>query len=51
MAQRQIVPSHAKTIDRPLCVVRGAQMWLVCVEADGPDRDKRSIECPGCENR
>lgn len=49
MAQHQTVPSHTKTIDRPSCVVCGAQMWLAYIEADGPDRDKRTFECPVCE--
>jgi hypothetical protein len=49
MAQHQITSSHSVTIDRPLCLICGAPMWLACVEADGPTHDKRTFECPVCE--
>jgi hypothetical protein len=49
MTQHQVVSSHTETIDRPLCIVCGAQLWLACVEADGPNHDKRTFECPVCE--
>ena len=49
MAQQQTVPSHTATIDRPLCIVCGAPMWLASVEAEGPTHDKRTFECPVCE--
>jgi hypothetical protein len=48
MAQQKTVPSYTVIIDRPLCIVCGAQMWLACVEADGPNNDKRTFECPVC---
>ena len=48
MPQHQTVPSHTVTIDRPLCVICGTQMWLSCVEAEGPIHDKRTFECPVC---
>jgi len=51
MAQQQIVPAHTLTIDRPLCVVCGAQMWLARVEGDDPTHDKRTFECPVCETQ
>jgi hypothetical protein len=25
-------------------------MWLVQIEPDAPDHDRRTFECPGCEN-
>jgi hypothetical protein len=37
------------TIDRPTCLICGAAMWLASVEADGPNLDKRTFECPVCE--
>jgi hypothetical protein len=49
MAQHQTTPSHSPTIERPACLVCGTLMWLACVEADGPTRDKRTFECPVCE--
>jgi hypothetical protein len=49
MAQHQTILSHSVTIDRPLCLICGTQMWLACVEAEGPTHDKRTFECPVCE--
>jgi len=49
MAQLQAVPLHSVTIERPLCLICGTQMWLACVEADGLTHDKRTFECPVCE--
>lgn len=49
MAQHQTVLSHLVTIDQPLCLICGTQMWLACVEAEGPTHDKRTFECPVCE--
>jgi hypothetical protein len=48
MPQHQITPSHSGIVNRPLCVICGTQMWLACVEAEGPTHDKRTFECPVC---
>lgn len=31
-------------------MLRGAQMWLAHIEPDKPDHDRRTFECPECEN-
>jgi hypothetical protein len=49
MAQHHLTPSHSVTIDRPLCLVCGTEMWLACVEPHDPTHDKRTFECPVCE--
>jgi hypothetical protein len=34
----------------PCCKSCGAQMWLVSIEpADTPNHDKRTFECPRCQ--
>ena len=34
----------------PVCPKCGTGMWLSRIEPDEPDRDKRTFECPQCEN-
>jgi hypothetical protein len=34
----------------PTCPKCGATMWLVRIEPDAPGHDKRTFECPTCEN-
>ena len=34
----------------PTCEKCGAKMWLVRIEPDAPGHDRRSFECPQCEN-
>jgi Zn-finger nucleic acid-binding protein len=38
------------SIELPKCPKCGAQMWLARIELDKPDHDKRTYECPACEN-
>jgi hypothetical protein len=49
MAQHQSTPSHTVTIDGPLCLICGSQMWLARIEPERPTHDKRTFECPACE--
>ncbi len=35
---------------RPQCPACGHQMWITRIEPDKPRYDKRTFECPECEN-
>jgi transposase-like protein len=35
---------------QPICPKCGARMWIVRIEPDEPGHDKRTFECPQCEN-
>jgi hypothetical protein len=37
-------------LELPECVKCGAQTWVARIEPDKPDYDKRTYECPACEN-
>ena len=37
-------------LELPECVKCGAQTWIAQIEPDKPDYDKRTYECPACEN-
>ena len=37
-------------LELPKCPKCGEQMWLARIEPDKPDYDKRTYECPVCEN-
>jgi len=49
MRRDQILPQQ-RIIGRPFCELCKSQMWLACIEPDGPDHDKRTFECPACPN-
>ena len=34
----------------PTCPKCGATMWLERIEPDAPGHDKRTFQCPTCEN-
>jgi hypothetical protein len=40
----------ARLLYMPTCKKCGAKMWLVRIEPDAPGHDRRSFECPQCEN-
>lgn len=40
---------QAQPIDHPKCEC-GARMWLARIEPDRPDHDRRTFECPRCQN-
>ena len=48
MPQAQIIP-HPRIISRPCCEFCNAEMWLVSIEPDEPDHDRRTFECPRCQ--
>jgi hypothetical protein len=37
-------------VEHPKCGKCGVSMWLARIEPDKPDFDKRTYECPVCEN-
>jgi ribosomal protein S27AE len=37
-------------LDLPTCAKCGSPMWLSRIEPDAPDHDRRTFECPRCEN-
>jgi hypothetical protein len=49
MRKTQIIP-QPKMIIRPWCESCDAQMWLVSIEPDKPDYDRRTFECPRCQH-
>jgi predicted RNA-binding Zn-ribbon protein involved in translation (DUF1610 family) len=42
------IPS-TQQIALPKCPACGALMWLASIEPDKPDYDRRSFECPRCQ--
>jgi len=49
MHQSQFAPNPQK-YGRPRCRRCGTAMWLVRIEADKEDHDKRTFECPSCNS-
>ena len=49
MTQTAFDPARL-VLDLPKCQKCGSIMWLVQIEPDAPDRDRRTFECPRCEN-
>ena len=41
---------HLIEIEKSKCPKCGARMWLARIEPDKPDHDKRTYECPACDN-
>jgi hypothetical protein len=37
-------------LSQPVCPKCGGRMWLSRIEPDEPNHDKRTFECPQCEN-
>jgi ribosomal protein S27AE len=37
-------------LSQPICPKCGSPMWLARIEPESPDHDKRTFECPQCEN-
>jgi hypothetical protein len=37
-------------LSQPVCSQCGGRMWLSRIEPDEPNHDKRTFECPQCEN-
>lgn len=49
MRASEFIPQN-QAIEHPKCAECGAQMWLARIEPDRPDHDRRTFECPECEN-
>jgi hypothetical protein len=49
MQKGQIIPLPL-IISRPSCEICDARMWLVSIEPDKPDHDRRTFECPRCQH-
>jgi tRNA(Ile2) C34 agmatinyltransferase TiaS len=51
MSQSENIFDPARLVlDLPICPRCGARMWLSRIEPDEPGHDKRTFECPKCEN-
>jgi hypothetical protein len=44
------IPGNIQSIQRPECPACGAPMWLARIEPDEPDHDRRTFECPRCQD-
>jgi hypothetical protein len=51
MAQSESIFDPTRLVlHHPICPRCGVRMWLATIEPDSPDHDKRTFECPQCEN-
>jgi ribosomal protein S27AE len=50
MSQPDIFDPARLVLSQPICPQCGARMWLAQIEPDEPGHDKRTFECPRCEN-
>jgi predicted nucleic-acid-binding Zn-ribbon protein len=51
MSQSENIFDPARLVlDLPICPKCGTRMWLSRIEPDEPGCDKRTFECPKCEN-
>ena len=50
MTQLQPTAAHSNAMIRPACPRCGATMLLARIEPDTPGHDRRTLECPQCEN-
>ena len=48
MRKIEFVP-HPRLLATPRCESCGQSTWLVAIEPDSPDHDKRTFECPRCQ--
>ena len=48
--QHSSIQQLSKEIEHPDCANCGAPMWLIRVEPDEPDHDRRTFECQACGN-
>jgi ribosomal protein S27AE len=50
MRMSEFIP-QPQCIEHPKCERCGAGMWLAHIEPDDkPDHDRRTFECPRCQN-
>ena len=50
MTRYQPATPHSNSIKRPDCSKCGTAMLLFGIEAESPDRELLSFECPQCKN-
>jgi len=50
MSQSYSFDSDRLVLSLPYCPNCSSPMWLARIEPDSPDHDKRTFECPKCEN-
>jgi hypothetical protein len=50
MTRYQPATPHSNSIKRPDCSKCGTAMLLFGIEAESPDRELLSFECPQCQN-
>jgi hypothetical protein len=50
MSRYQPATPHSNSIKRPDCSKCGTAMLLFGIEAESPDRELLSFECPQCQN-
>jgi hypothetical protein len=50
MRQSQFAPDPIDIVDNPVCPRCETQMWLVIIEPDTTDHDRRTFQCPECEH-
>ena len=50
MRKSRFIARPQASIQLPKCPKCGAQMWIARIEPDEPDYDKRTYECPACDN-
>jgi len=50
MSQSDAFDPARLVLSQPVCPKCGGRMWLSRIEPDEPNHDKRTFECPQCEN-
>ena len=50
MSQSYNFDPNRLVLSLPDCPKCGSPMWLARIEPDSPGNDKRTFECPVCEN-
>ena len=50
MPQSHVGLPETRALMRPACSACGVEMWLVTIESDRPDYDRRTFECPRCQH-
>jgi hypothetical protein len=46
----EFIPRKKKLVVGPQCPACGTLMWLARIEPDEPDHDRRTFECPRCQD-
>ena len=50
MTQSQDIVPGPEVTERPTCFLCATRMWLTRIEPDHPNYQKRTFECPVCDN-